>query len=37
MSDKDRKKKDGEDTNKKNERMHEDVHDRKEQAKSTES
>lgn len=35
MSDKDRKKKDGQDTNKKNERMREDVKERKEQAKST--
>lgn len=35
MSDKDRKKKDGQDTNKKNERMREDVNARKEQAKET--
>ncbi len=35
MSDKDRKKKDGRNTDKKNERMHEDVKARKEQAKST--
>lgn len=35
MSDKDRKKKDGEDTGKKNERMHEDVKARQEQAERT--
>ena len=35
MSDKDRKKKDGEDTGKKNQRMHEDVKERQEQAERT--
>jgi hypothetical protein len=35
MSDKDRKKKDGEDTNKKKQRMHEDVNARQEQAAKT--
>ena len=35
MSDKDRKKKDGESKDKKNERMHEDVKERQEQAEKT--
>ena len=35
MSDKDRNKKDGENTNKKNQRMHEDVKGRQEQAERT--
>ena len=37
MSDKDRKKKDGENTNKKNQRMREDVKERQEQAEATTS
>lgn len=35
MSDKDRKKKDGADTNKKSQRMHEDVNARQKQAEKT--